>query len=166
MGIRYSLNNYIVGEGNQFAHCAALAILESPGDLYNPFFVYGETGTGKTHLLNAMGRFYKEQNPDMNVIYITADEMIEDIVEAIKHGAVKKMRERYNKADVLIVDDIQSIAGKEATQKEFLHLFNTVYSNGKQIILSSNMHPHNLEGFEGRLLARFSWGLVAEVNRS
>ena len=117
-------------------------------------------------MLNALGRFYKEQHPDMNVIYITADEMIEDIVEAIKHGAVKEVRERYNKADVLIVDDIQSIAGKEATQKEFLHLFNTVYGNGKQIILSSNMHPHNLEGFEGRLLDRFSWGLVAEVNRS
>ena len=160
---KYRLDNYIVGESNKFAYCAAQAIMESPGEIYNPLFVFGETGTGKTHLLNAIARFYKEQNPDMSVLYMTAEEMIRDIIESIRHSSTKQMREKYNEADALIVDDIHLIAGKEATQDEFFHLYNGLFSNGKQIILSSNMNPHKIDDLEGRIVSRFVWGLVAEV---
>lgn len=160
---KYRLDNYIVGENNKFAHYAALEILDSPGEIYNPLLVFGEAGTGKTHLLNAIGRSYKKQNPDMNVVCVTAVEMIEDIIESIRHNTVWKMRDKYIKADILIVDDIQAFDGKEASQEEFFQFFDTVHRNGKQIVLSSNVHPYKLEGLEERLLSRLVWGLVAEV---
>lgn len=161
---KYSLDNFVVGKSNKFAYAAAQAIMESPGDVYNPLVIYGETGTGKTHLLNAIANYFKEQNPDMNILYMTAEEMIRDIIESIRSCTTKEMREKYNDADVLIVDDIQLIAGKEATQEEFFHLFNIVHGKGKQIILSLNVDPHKMEGLEGRILSRLMWGLVADMD--
>lgn len=161
---KYSLDNFVVGKSNKFAYAAAQAIMESPGDVYNPLVVFGETGTGKTHLLNAIANYFKEQNPDMNILYMTAEEMIIDIIESIRSSTTKEMREKYNNADVLIVDDIQRIAGKEATQDEFFHLYNIVHGRGKQIVLSLNMDPHKIEGLEGRILSRIMWGLVADMD--
>lgn len=161
-----SMENYLVGESNEVAYFAVQAVMESPGEVYNPLFVYGETGTGKTNTLNAIARFYKEQKPSMNIIYMTAEEMIRDICGAIRNHTTKQLKEKYSKADALIVDDIQRIVGKEVTREEFFRLIKIVHSNNKQVILSSNIYPNELEGAEEKIMSRFIWGLVVEVNIS
>ena len=160
---KYSFERLVIGEGNRYAYAAATAVIEAPGKVYNPLFVYGDSGTGKTHLLTAIGLSFKKQDPNMNILYTTGEWMTKEIINAIRADAVEKMREKYREIDVLIVDDVQYIAGKEATEEEFYQLFNLVYSNNKQILLSANKNPHKIKDLEGRLVSRFLWGLSVEI---
>lgn len=163
---KYNFNTFVVGSNNNFAHSACLAVAESPGESYNPLYVYGGAGLGKTHLMHSIGHFILQQNTDMKVLYITSEKFTNEVIESIRSGdakAMSKLREKYRTVDVLLIDDIQFIIGKESTQEEFFHTFNTLHSDGKQIVLTSDRPPKELETLEERFRSRFEWGLVADI---
>ena len=163
---KYKFDTFIVGNNNKFAHSACLAVAESPGNAYNPLFIYGGAGLGKTHLMHSIGHFILEQNPNMKVLYVTSESFTNEVIESIRSGnatAMTKLREKYRTVDVLMIDDIQFIIGKESTQEEFFHTFNELHSAGKQIILSSDKPPKEMETLEERFRSRFEWGLIADI---
>jgi chromosomal replication initiator protein len=160
---KYNFSNFVVGPSNQFAHAAALAVATHPAIAYNPLFLYGAVGLGKTHLLHAVGNKIKEKNPGSRVRYISAESFTVDLIESIKKDKMPNFRKRYRPLDVLLVDDIQFIAGKERTQEEFFYTFNTLYESHKQLILSSDKYPKDIHNMEERLRSRFESGLVADI---
>ena len=164
---KYKFDTFIVGNNNKFAHSACLAVAESPGNAYNPLFIYGGAGLGKTHLMHSIGHFILEQNPNMKVLYVTSESFTNEVIESIRSGnatAMTKLREKYRTVDVLMIDDIQFIIGKESTQEEFFHTFNHLHVSGKQIIISSDKPPKDIETLEARLRTRFEWGLIADIS--
>ncbi len=163
---KYKFDTFVVGNNNKFAHSASLAVAESPGTVYNPLYLYGGAGLGKTHLMHSIGRFILEQNPNMKVLYVTSEVFTNEVIDCIRSGDAAKMnkfREKYRTVDVLLIDDIQFIIGKESTQEEFFHTFNTLHSAGKQIILSSDKPPKDMETLEERFRSRFEWGLISDI---
>ena len=163
---KYKFDTFVVGSNNKFAHSASLAVAESPGEAYNPLYLYGGAGLGKTHLMHSIGHFILEQNPNTKVLYVTSEAFTNEVIESIRSGnaaAMTKLREKYRTVDVLMVDDVQFIIGKESTQEEFFHTFNVLHAAGKQIILSSDKPPKKMETLEERFRSRFEWGLIADI---
>ncbi len=163
---KYKFDNFVVGSNNKMAHAAALAVAESPGNVYNPLFIYGGPGLGKTHLMHAIGHFVLEQNPNTKVLYVTSEQFTNEIVESLRSGntsSMNKVRDKYRTVDVLMVDDVQFIIGKETTQEEFFNTFNALHQNGKQIILSSDKPPKKMETLDERFRSRFEWGLITDI---
>ena len=163
---KYKFDTFVVGSNNKFAHSAALAVAESPGGAYNPLYLYGGAGLGKTHLMHSIGHFVLEQNNNMKVLYVTSEQFTNEVIESIRSGnaaAMTKLREKYRTVDVLLIDDVQFIIGKESTQEEFFHTFNVLHSSGKQIIISSDKPPKEMETLEERFRSRFEWGLIADI---
>lgn len=160
---KYTFENFIVGSSNQFAAAAAKAVAEAPSTKINPLFIYGGSGLGKTHLLHAIGNYLFEHNPKLNVIYVTTYKFTNDLITAIQNNSTAKFREVYSKADVLIIDDIQALIKKPAVQEQFFNLFNELYQNGKQIVITSDKQPKELEPLEERLRSRFEWGMLADI---
>ena len=163
---KYTFNSFVVGENSNLAHAAALAVAESPGEIYNPLYIYGGVGLGKTHLMQAAAHFILTNNPNMKVLYVTCEQFTNEIIDAIRNGGPTgnvQFREKYRNIDVLIIDDIQFIAGKETSQQELFHTFNTLYDNNKQIIISSDKHPKEIDNLEARLCSRFLWGLSVDL---
>ena len=159
----YTFDTFIVGPSNKFAHAASIAVATKPATLYNPLFIYGNSGLGKTHLLYAICNEISFRHPQMNILYIKGDEFTNEMIEAIRHGTTQEFRQRYRKADILLVDDIQFIAGKESTQEEFFHTFNSLYESKRQIVLTSDRPAKDIATLEERLLTRFEWGLTADI---
>lgn len=162
----YTFDTFVVGSNNRFAHSASLAVAESPGEAYNPLYIYGGPGLGKTHLMHSIGHFILEKNPNAKIIYVTSEEFTNEVIESIRSGnaaAMNKFREKYRTIDVLMIDDVQFIIGKESTQEEFFHTFNALHSAGKQIILTSDKPPKEMETLEERIRSRFEWGLMADI---
>lgn len=163
---KYKFDTFVVGSSNKFAHSACLAVAESPGEVYNPLYLYGGSGLGKTHLMHSIGHFILEHTPDKKVLYVTSEEFTNEVIESIRNGnaaSMTKLREKYRTVDVLMVDDVQFIIGKESTQEEFFHTFNVLHSARKQIILSSDKPPKDMETLEERFRSRFEWGLIADI---
>lgn len=163
---KYKFDTFVVGSNNKFAHSASLAVAESPGIVYNPLYLYGGPGLGKTHLMHSIGHFILENNPDMKVLYVTSEEFTNEVIESIRSGnaaSMSKLREKYRTVDVLMVDDVQFIIGKESTQEEFFHTFNVLHAARKQIILSSDKPPKEMETLDERFRSRFEWGLTADI---
>lgn len=161
---KYTFDNFVVGENNRFAHAAALAVSEAPGTAYNPLFLYGGVGLGKTHLMHSIGNEILKQNRDFNVLYVTSEKFTNHLIASIKEGNMENFRNTYRNIDVLLIDDIQFLAGKERNQEEFFHTFNTLHEAGKQIILSSDRPPRDIQPLEDRLRTRFEWGLIADIS--
>ncbi|MDH3745623.1 MAG: chromosomal replication initiator protein DnaA [Acidobacteriota bacterium] len=159
----YTFDTFVVGSSNQFAHAAAQAVAAAPFRSYNPLFLYGGVGLGKTHLLHAIGHQILASRPDLNISYLAAEQFVNDLISSLRFNRMPAFRERYRSIDVLLVDDIQFLANKERTQEEFFHTFNTLYSGQKQIILSSDSSPRNIPALEERLRSRFEWGLIADI---
>lgn len=162
----YTFDTFVVGNNNRFAQSASLAVAESPGETYNPLYIYGGPGLGKTHLMHSIGHFILDQNPDSKVIYVTSEQFTNEVIESIRNGnasSMTKFRDKYRTVDVLMIDDIQFIIGKESTQEEFFHTFNALQTQGKQIILTSDKPPKDMETLEERIRSRFEWGLMADI---
>ncbi|MEO2136457.1 MAG: chromosomal replication initiator protein DnaA [bacterium] len=160
---RYDFDNFVVGPSNQFAHAAARAVAGQPGALYNPFFIFGGVGLGKTHLANAIGNAIVDSDPNARVLFLSTDSFTNQLIDAISRNRVQEFKNRVRRMDVLVVDDIQFLAGRERTQEEFFHVFNALYDSGKQIVLTSDKFPNEIQGVEERLCNRFGWGLVADI---
>ncbi len=160
---RYTFDNFVVGHGNRFAHAAAVAVSESPGKAYNPLFIYGGVGLGKTHLMQAIGYEVLKKNHKAKVVYVSSEKFTNELIDSIQHNTMGIFRNKYRNVDVLMVDDVQFLAGKERTMEEFFHTFNTLYENSKQIILSNDRPPKEIPDIEDRLRSRFEWGLVADI---
>ncbi len=160
---KYLFDTFVVGSSNQFAHAAARAVAESPAHSYNPLFLYGGVGLGKTHLLHAIGHQILHRRPELKVLYFTAEQFVNQLINSLRFKSMHTFRERYRSIDVLLVDDIQFLANKERTQEEFFHTFNTLYTSQRQIILSSDSSPRNIPAIEERLRSRFEWGLIADI---
>ncbi len=163
---KYRFDTYVVGGNNRFAHNASLAVAESPGEAYNPLFLYGGPGLGKTHLMHAIGHFIIENNPGSKVLYVTSEQFTNEVIESIRSGkaeTMSRLRDKYRTVDVLMVDDVQFIIGKESTQEEFFHTFNVLHQSGKQIILSSDKPPKEMETLEERFRSRFEMGLISDI---
>ena len=161
---QFTFDNFVVGPSNRFAHSACIAVTNIPGQVYNPLFLYGPPGVGKTHLLYAIANGIRKQNPNANIVYIKGDQFTNELIEAIKNGKNIEFRSKYREADLFLVDDIQFIAGKESTQEEFFHTFNKLYEEHKQIVLTSDRKPSEMLTLEDRLKSRFEWGLTADIN--
>lgn len=161
---KYTFETFVVGNNNRFAHAAALAVGNEPGKSYNPLFLYGGVGLGKTHLMHAIGNRIVEDNTASNVLYVTSEKFTNQLINAIKDNKTEIFRNKYRNIDVLLIDDIQFIAGKDRVQEEFFHTFNTLRENGKQIIISSDKPPRDIEFLEDRLKSRFEWGLLADIS--
>ena len=164
---KYTFDTLVVGGYNKLAHSAAQAVAEDPGHAYNPLFIYGGPGLGKTHLIQSIGHKILQKNPDAHILYVTSEEFTNEVIESIRSGnaaAMTKLREKYRTVDVLMVDDVQFIIGKESTQEEFFHTFNVLHSTEKQIILTSDRPPKEMETLEERFRSRFGWGIIADIN--
>ena len=160
---RYLFKTFVVGKSNEFAHAAAKAVAENPSHSYNPLFLYGGVGLGKTHLLHAIGHEILRNQPGLRVLYLAAEQFVNELINSIRFDRMPQFRERYRTIDVLMIDDVQFLANKERTQEEFFHTFNTLYTSQKQIILSSDSSPRNIPTLEERLRSRFEWGLIADI---
>lgn len=167
LNTKYTFDSFVVGNNNKFAQNAALAVAETPGEAYNPLYIYGGPGLGKTHLMHAIGNYILTENPDKKVLYVTSEEFLNEVIESLRSTnnatAMTKFRNKYRAVDVLMIDDIQFIIGKESTQEEFFHTFNTLHSAGKQIILTSDRPPKEMKTLEDRIRSRFEWGLMADI---
>ena len=160
---KYTFEKFVVGTSNQFAHAAAMGAADTPGKSYNPLFLYGGTGLGKTHLMHAIGHSIKDRNRHLRVAYVTSEKFMNELINAIRYDKTDAFREKYRSIDVLLMDDVQFFAGKERTQEEFFHTFNTLHNNQKQIVISSDCPPREIPTLEERLHSRFEWGLIADI---
>ena len=160
---RFNFENFVVGNSNKYAHAVSVAVAEAPGDIYNPLFIYGGSGLGKTHLMQAIGVHIIRNNPDTKVLYVSTEMFTNELITAINDNKTRSFRNKYRKLDVLLIDDIQFLEGKEATQEEFFHTFESLYQSNKQIVITSDCPPVSLKGLDERLRTRFSWNMIADI---
>jgi chromosomal replication initiator protein len=162
---RNTFETYVVGSNNQMAHAASMAVAQAPAQAYNPLFLYGETGLGKTHLMHAIGHAIIRHNADARVAYLSTEKFTNEFIQALQENSLTRFRQRYRNADVLLLDDVQFLTGKERIQEEFFHTFNDLFESGKQIVLTSDRRASEIQKLEARLVSRFEWGLPADIDR-
>jgi chromosomal replication initiator protein len=160
---KYTFDNFVIGTSNQFAHAASMAVANQPGEHYNPLFIYGGVGLGKTHLVNAIGHRATEQRPNLKIAYLSSESFMNELITSLRRDKMDEFKKKFRNVDILIVDDVQFIAGKERTQEEFFHTFNSLYDSHKQIVITSDKFPKEIPGIEDRLRNRFEWGLIADI---
>jgi chromosomal replication initiator protein len=160
---QYSFDTFVVGKCNEFAHASSLQCAKNPGEQYNPLFIYGGVGLGKTHLMQGIGRYIAEKSPEKNILYLSSEQFVNQMISSLQKGQMERFRKKFRTVDVLLVDDIQFIAGKDRTQEEFFHTYNTLFEEGKQIVVSSDLFPKDIKKLEERLKSRFEWGLIADI---